>query len=131
MRHDQSAREMPAGLVEDEDGVGARRDRGTDLVEMRLHRGRVAVGHDETSALALIRADRAEDVGPLGALVVGRPGAGAATSPAAGDLVLLPDPRLVLPPDLYGRAGGEMRADGRDRVRKAFLNWSAASGSCA
>ena len=71
--------------------MGGWRDRGADLADMRLHRRRVAViGHDETSALALFRADRVEDVGPLGALVVGRPGPGAATSLAAGDLVFCP-----------------------------------------
>ncbi len=129
--YDELAREVPAGLVEDEDGVGARRDGGADLAEMRLHRRRVAVGHHEAGALALFRADCAEDVGPLGALIVGRPRPGAAPSPAAGDLVLLPDPRLVLEPELYGCVGRETRPDRPDRIREAFLNWSAASGSCA
>ena len=131
VRHDEPAGEVPSGLVEDEDGMGARRDGGADLMEMRLHRLRVAVGHHQAGALALSRADRPEDVGPLGTLVVGRPRPGAATRPAAGDLVLLADARLVLPPQLYGRAGREPRPDRRDRVRKAFLKWSAASGSCA
>ena len=73
--------------------------------EMRLHRRGVAERHDEAGALALGRADRAEDVGPGGALVVRRPRPGAAPGPAAGDLVLLPDPGLVLEPELYALAG--------------------------
>ena len=73
--------------------------------EVLLHRLGVAERHDDAGALALGRADRAEDVGPGGALVVRRPGPGAAARPPAGDQVLLPDPRLVLEPDLYALAG--------------------------
>ena len=130
-RHDEVLREVPPGLVEDHDGMDAGSDHRADLAEMRLHGLGVAEGHDEACALALGRADRPEEIGPGGALVVGRPRPRAALRPAAGDLVLLPDPRLVLKPQLYPRAGGQVLADRRDSVRKAFLNWSAASGHCA
>ena len=75
---------------------------------MRLHRLRVAEGHDEPGALALGRADRSEEIGPGGALVVRRPWPGPAPRPSPGELVLLADAGLVLPPELYALAG--MRA---------------------
>ena len=50
--------EMPAGLVEQKDRVGVRRDHGVDLGEMRLHHLRIAERHDEPGALALSRTDR-------------------------------------------------------------------------
>ena len=37
--HDEGAGEVPAGPVEDEDGVGVRRHHGADLGEVLLHRG--------------------------------------------------------------------------------------------
>jgi len=95
---------MPAGLVEDKHGMGVRCDHGADLGEMRLHRLRVAERHDEPSALAFGRADRPEQVGPGGALVVRRSRPGSAPRPPAGELVLLADARLVLPPELYALA---------------------------
>src|ERR687896_284700 len=114
--HDELVREMPARLIEQEDGMGVRRDRRADLDEMRLHRLRVAPGHDQPGALALGRADRPEDIGPRGPLVVRRARARAAPRPAAGDLVLLADARLVLEPDLYRlaarRGPGDLRQAG-------------------
>ena len=109
----RAGRDVPSGLVEHQHGMGARSDGGADLRRCACIAWRVAAGHDEAGALALGRADRAEDVGPLGALVVRRARPRAAPGPAAGDLVLLPDPRLVLQPELYGRAGGKTRSDRR------------------
>ena len=45
---------MPASLVEDNHGVGARIDRLADLGEMRCHRRSVRIGHDQPGALALL-----------------------------------------------------------------------------
>ena len=87
--------------------------------------------HDQPGALALRRADGAEYVGPLRALVVRRPGAGAAPCPAAGDLVLLADASFVLEPDLYGLAPSALGADLRQEGGEVFLKASMASGSCA
>src|SRR5512134_2469464 len=69
----------------------------------------VAAGQDEGGADAAIGTDGAEDVSRLGALIVRRRGAGSLLGPAAGDLVLLSDPRFILPPQFYvgsGRQGG-------------------------
>lgn len=65
-------RDVPAGLVEDQNRVGCWINSATDLLQMRVHGAGVAVWHDETGALALCRAGGAEDVGPLCALIVRR-----------------------------------------------------------
>ena len=81
---------MGAGL----DGLG-------DLHEVQVHCLGVAGRQDQGRALALLGADRAEDVGGGGALIAGRTWACAALRPSAGDLVLLADASLVLKPNLY------------------------------
>ena len=68
---------------------------------MQVHRLGVAGGQDERGSLALAGADRPEDVGGSGALIVRRRGPRAASCPAPGDLVLLADAGLVPEPDLY------------------------------
>jgi hypothetical protein len=48
---------MPTDLIDDEDGMGIRRDRLRYLREMRLHGGGVAERQDHARALALGRAE--------------------------------------------------------------------------
>ncbi len=71
---------------------------------MQVHGLGVASGHDQGCALAVLGADRAEDIGGGGSLVFGGARTRAAFGPTAGDLVLLADPSFVGEPDLY-RAG--------------------------
>ena len=59
-------------------------------------------GHDERRALAVLGTDRAEDIGRGGSLIFRGARARAALGPAARDLVLLADARLVGEPDFYG-----------------------------
>jgi hypothetical protein len=92
--------------------MGARRHLGRDLLQMPLHGLGVAAGQDEAGADAARRADGAEDVDRLGALIAGRTRPGSPLRPAACDLVLLADPGLVLKPKLYLGAG---RQPGPDR----------------
>ena len=54
---------VPAGLIEQHQRVGARRDLGCDLIEMQLHHGGVAAGKHEPCADAARRTDGAEDIG--------------------------------------------------------------------
>jgi hypothetical protein len=68
---------------------------------VQVHRRSVAQRQDQGGALALVRADRTEDVGRRVALVLRRRWAGAAPCPSAGDAVLLADAGLVGEPDLY------------------------------
>jgi hypothetical protein len=128
--HVERPGEMPSGLVEQEDGMGAARHHGADLGKMRLHGFGVAERHDEPGALALGRTNRPEEIGPGGALVMRRAGPGPAPGPSAGQLVLLADTGFILPPELYAfaRMGGP---DLRQALRETFLKASAASGSCA
>lgn len=65
---------MPARLIEHQDRVAARIGGQADLLHVLGHGLGVAPWHDEASAFALGRADRAKDVGPFGSLIVGREG---------------------------------------------------------
>src|SRR5271165_2417566 len=103
---------MPARLIDEKGCWG---DLGGDFGEMEVHRLRVASRHDERRALAVLWTDRAEDVGRGGSLVFRRAQARAALGPAAGDLVLLADARLVGEPDFYGL--GSDTALARDLVQ--------------
>ena len=92
---------MPAGLVNKQGGVSAGRDLSGDLGEMQVHRLRVTSGQNERRALALFWTDRAEDVGRRRALIVRGARPRAPLGPSSRDLVLLPNARLVLEPNLY------------------------------
>ncbi len=97
---------------------------------MKVHGLGVAERQNEARSLALLRAYRPEDVGGLGALVMRRGRPRPALRPAPCDLVFLSDPRLVLKPDLYGRAAWEGRFDLVQLGGKApLLKASIASGS--
>jgi len=122
---------VPAGLVEQQNGMSARCDGVRDLHQVKRHGRRRASGQNQGGPLALGRADGAEDVGRSGALVVRRARPRATARPAAGDLVLLPDAGLVLEPDLYGLAWGLARRDLRQDRGEVFLNADAASLSWA
>ncbi len=89
---------------------------------MPLHGLGVATGQDEAGANAARRADGAEDVGRLGALIAGRAGPGSPLRPAPRDLVLLADPGFILPPQFYLGAGRQLGADLCQRGGQAFLN---------
>ncbi len=103
--------QMPTRLIKDNHGVGAWGNGSADHGEMLLHRVGIAVGHDEAGALALCRTDGAEDVGPLGALIVRCPRARATLGPSAGELVRLTYSGFVLPPQLNLEVFCELRAD--------------------
>ena len=118
---------------------------------MKRHRRAVAAGQDEACGLAFFGADGAKDVGRVGALIARRTGPCAASGPAAGDLVLLADPRLVLEPDFYpcgpslpgdlGQARGEVFLNAAARTRSGHdaaagqracgSPWPAAPGSAS
>lgn len=122
---------MPAGLIDDEDGMRAGIDGAGDLLEMGVHRLGIAPGQNQPDALALLRTDGTEDVGPLGALIVRRDGSCSALRPAARYLVLLPDPGFILEPELDLYARFETRADRFDLGGEVFLKTSTANSFCA
>lgn len=106
-------------------------NRGRDLGEVKRHALGIAAGQNETGRLALSGADRTIDVGRCRPLVLRRQRTCTTPSPATRDPVLLADPSLVLPPNLYGRAAWGRRADRRQLGREGFLKAGMASSSCA
>jgi hypothetical protein len=101
VRHHETAGQMPPGLIEEKHGMVAGRHLRGDLGEVHAHRLGIAGRQDEACALAVLGANGAEDLGRGRALIQGRRWPGPAPSPAARDLVLLADTRLVGEPDLY------------------------------
>jgi hypothetical protein len=123
---------MPAGLIDEENGMSSRSDRLGDFREVQIHCLGVAVRQDQGRTLALFGADGAEDIGGCRALVTGRAGAGAALRPAAGYLVFLADTRLIGEPYFYRVAVDSLLA--RDCVQaggETFLKLSIAPSACA
>jgi hypothetical protein len=100
-RHNEARREVPASLIDQEDGVGTGRDDLGDLREVQVHRLGITGRQDQGRALAILWADSAEDIGGSGALITGSAGAGATLGPPAGDFVLLANTSLVREPDFY------------------------------
>ena len=93
-------RQVPSRLVDEECGVGARRDGGGDLGQMQVHR-LGASGQHERRSFAKRGTDGPEDVGGSGALIGGRGRPRSTSGPATGDLVLLSDPGFIGEPNLY------------------------------
>ena len=69
---DETRREMPAGLIEQQHSKRARRDGGGDLGEVQRHPFGVAAGQNEHRALAFGGADGTIDIRRGRALVLGR-----------------------------------------------------------
>ena len=97
---------------------------------MKLHGFGVAGRQHEGGAGSAFRAYGAEQVGGLGPLIVIGPRTRARSGPAVGKLVLLADAHLVLEPNLYRCARGELRTDFRQAGGEVFLNASMTSASC-
>jgi hypothetical protein len=115
---------VPAGAVEQQDGMRSFSDGAGDFIEVELHGFGIGVGESQGSACAAGRADRAEQIGALIALVGWLSGPRSALGPLPYEAILLADPRLVLEPDLDGlspRKAAQMRAQ---RGREVFLNAS-------
>ncbi len=118
---------MPSGLIELQHGVLAGADLFADLGQVQVHYDRVAEGQDQDCALALLRADGAEDVGRGVSLVLRRQRPSPAPCPAADDAVLLADAGFVGEPDLYLVEDDALLAlDACQRGREVLLNASTA-----
>ena len=123
---------MPPSLIDQEDGVGTGRDGLGNLREVQVHCLGVAGRQDQGRTVALLRADRAEDVGGSGALITGSARAGAAFCPPAGDLVLLANTSLVCKPDFYLVTFDRLLARDCLQTRaEVFLKSSIAPSACA
>jgi len=123
---------MPAGLIEQEDGVLSRRYLSRDFGQVKAHRLGVACWQDQRRAFALLRTNSAKYIGRGGSLVAGSRGARAALGPPPRNLVLLADARLIGKPDLYIRwVDAVVVGDFRQRGREGFLKSSIAPSRCA
>ena len=127
-RDGQIGRAVPSGLVEQDNGMSAGRDMEGDLFEVHAYRLAVALGHDDAGGFSFRRADGAKDPCRGAALILWSRRTGAAPGPTAGKLGLLANPRLVLPPQLYRRAGREFPADSCQAGNEALLKSSMSSG---
>ena len=94
--HVELAGGVPSGPVEQQNGVSAFGDMARDFIEMKLHHLGVGVGQRQSRADAARRADRAEQIGVVVALVGGLSWPRSAPGPLADEAVLLADAGLVL-----------------------------------
>ena len=115
---------MPSGPVEDENRVSALGDVARDFVEVELHHVRVGIGNRQGRADAARRADRAEQIGVVIALVGGLPWPRPASGPLPDKAVLLADTGLVLKPDFDWRRLRQSIEMSLQRVREVFLKAS-------
>jgi hypothetical protein len=109
--------------------VATCRDLAADGSEMQRHGLGVRRRHDQACCEATLRTGRAEQVGPVVASVVRRPGPRSTLGPDAGQRPLLADPGLILEPDFERLAFGAVGDLCRDCRGEVFLNVSWASSS--
>ena len=112
---------VPAGAVEQEDGMGAGGDGRPISARCRSIASAVGLGQHQGGADAARRADGAEQVGPVVAAVARRARARAAAGPEPGDGALLADPGFVLEPDLERLAVGGWRGGPAITRRRSFF----------
>ena len=87
---------MPSGAVEQQQGMGALGDGARDFVEVKLHHVGVVMRKHEGRPDAAGRADRAEQIGVVVALVGGLYGPRSTPGPLADEAVLLADSGFIL-----------------------------------
>src|SRR5258708_4776636 len=126
---ESSAGLVPAGAVENEDGVGAWPNALADLFEVQVHSLGTDGGQNEGRAGASVRTHGAKQIDRAVPLIAWCRRPGPSPRPQAGQRSLLADPRFVLPPDLErlaDRRGGERFGY---ELREVFLyaSWAAAS----
>src|SRR4051812_26408367 len=100
LRHDQMARGVPSGAVEQQDRMRASRHRARDLVQVEVHGWRIGVGHGQARPRAAGRANGSEQVGALIALIGRLARTRAAPGPLPNAPILLADAGLIRKPDL-------------------------------
>ncbi len=100
------AGDVPSGTIHQDDGVSLGGDVAADLVKMYLHGTCVGEGQHEGGPLAPPGADGAEVVGVGVSLIGGQAWACSGLGPNSRAAVLLPQPGLVLKPDLDPRGLG-------------------------
>jgi len=111
---------VPPGPVEKYHGVCALGDAARDFVEVELHHVGVGIGKRQGRSDAPRRADRAEQIGVVVALVGGLSWSRSAPGPLADEAVLLADPGFVLEPDFDRRRLRQPLEMSLQRVREVY-----------
>ena len=119
--HGQLGRHVPASLIEKENRVFAGSDGLADFLEMQVHRFGVAEGQNERRAFAVVGADRAENIGRGGALILRGRWPRSPLGPTARDLVLLTDARLVGKPDFQRGDADAFLQSNLEKARGEFF----------
>jgi hypothetical protein len=99
-------------------------------MQMHLHGPGIGLWHHDRRPDATRRADGAEQIGVLIALIGGLAWPGTFAGPKAGKPILLTDPCLILPPNLDGFCDGNTAQVGAKRVGEVFLNASITRTFC-
>ena len=109
--------------------MGALGDVARDFVEVELHHVSVGVGQRKSRPDAAGRADRAEQIGVVVALVGGLPWPRSTPGPLPNLAVLLADAGLVLKPDFDRRGLRQSFEVSLQRAREVFLKASTVRSS--
>ena len=120
---------VPAGAVTDQHGMSAETYLRADLGQVDCHRLAADPGHHDGRAHGAVRANRAEEVGRLMAVVADRRWAGTTQRPYIRQRALLADAGLILEPDLDCLASRFRRQDLGYASGEVFLKTSCASAS--
>ena len=121
--------DMPSGLIEDDDGMGAWRDLGADFGEMQGHGIGVGLGQYQGRSAMGFGAGGGEEIGGFVALVFRLSRPAALFRPLPGQLPLLADPGFIGEPDFYRAFSGSVADRVLDQVAEVFLNAAWLSGS--
>ena len=116
----QASAGVPAGAVEDDEGMGARRHRVGELIEHQLHGGGVGDRQDQRDARVADRADGAEQVHQFVAEVAPATRPHPLGEPAAADPTGLADPAFIQEPDLERHLRSQLAVAG-DQRREGFF----------
>ena len=122
---------MPAGTVDNDDGMGVRRDGSADFDKMKVHGLGVDIGHDQSCPHIPRRTDGAKDIGVRMPLIAPYTRARPLSCPDARQCAFLSDTRFVLEPDFNGFSPGSAGEDFRDLGSEVFLkaSWASVSAS--
>ena len=116
----QASAGVPAGAVEDDEGMGARRHRVGELIEHQLHGGGVGDRQDQRDAGVAHRADGAEQVDRFVAEIAPAARPHPLGEPAAADPTGLADPAFIQEPDLERHLRSQLAVAG-DQRREGFF----------
>jgi len=120
---------VPAGAIAEQHGDRTWRDLSADLLKMQIHTLGVRCGCNDGCADAACRADCAEQVSGVVAVVADHWGPRADWRPDVGQAAFLSDSGFVLKPDLNRLVGGFGRHDFLEARAEVFLNASCAAAS--